>query len=253
MSVKIIQHLVKTNYFGRSNYAYGLMLATVEAMNLQKNCITVFEFGVAQGGGLLSIVEICNHISIFTGMKFRIVGFDSGVGLLSVDSHVNHPEIWKTNQFAMENRELLLSRIAGKAEIVFGDINETVPVFVSDMLTTDMPVGFASIDVDTYDACVGVLKIFLGKDANMYLPAVPVYVDDVHGVITYNDWCGEALAIKEFNDLHDMIKIQHKLVRTLSRDPAPWHHHYYFCNFFAHDSRQGKRSHAALDMIVDDY
>ena len=48
--------------------------------------------------------------------------------------------------------------------------------------------------------------------AENYLPAVPVFVDDMNTGITYNPWCGEAAAVSEYNQEHEHRKIEEKHV-----------------------------------------
>jgi hypothetical protein len=42
--------------------------------------------------------------------------------------------------------------------------------------------------------------------AENYLPALPVYVDNINTILSYNQWCGEALALAEFNQSHNHRK-----------------------------------------------
>jgi tRNA G46 methylase TrmB len=43
-----------------------------------KKCVTVIEFGVASGAGLLNMADVAPLIEEETGVKLRIAGFDTG-------------------------------------------------------------------------------------------------------------------------------------------------------------------------------
>ena len=40
------------------------------------------------------------------------------------------------------------------------------------------------------------------------MPATPLYFDDIEVFLPINDWVGEDLAIREFNESHELRKIQ---------------------------------------------
>jgi hypothetical protein len=120
----------------------------------------------------------------------------------------DHPEIWNPGQFDVrgESDDINL-RLAGRAQLIVGDVAETVPEFVANF--GNRVLGFVSIDVDHYSATKNSMSLF-EMPSERYLPAVPVYVDDANTSITYNPWSGEALAINEFNQLHTNRKIEEK-------------------------------------------
>src|SRR5262245_28178983 len=91
----------------RPNYAYGLFRAADMAQLVGKSRVTVCEFGVATGNGLINLIELAEPISKETGIGFRIVGFDSGEGLLELEGYKDHPELWSPGDFAMVNRDQL--------------------------------------------------------------------------------------------------------------------------------------------------
>jgi hypothetical protein len=63
---------------GRPQYAYGLWRAASAAKRQKLSCVTACEFGVAAGVGLLNMVEIARRIHESSGIRFRLVGFDTG-------------------------------------------------------------------------------------------------------------------------------------------------------------------------------
>lgn len=228
----------------RPNYAYGLLRAADLALYFGHQAVTVCEFGVASGAGLLNMIELADAIGRETGVRFRTVGFDTGAGLPSVQGAKDHPEIWSGGDFKMEAREALVARIDGRAELVWGDIGETVDGFVRT-LRPDAPLGFVSIDVDIYSGSKSALRVLQGP-VNAYLPAISMYFDDV-AFFFANDWCGELVSIHEFNAENEMRKIgTDRSLPGLRPILAPWHRGMYVCHLFDHEARQRPREREAL-------
>lgn len=70
-----------------------------------------------------------------------------------------------------------------------------------------------------------------------------LYVDDVSND-GHNSWCGELLAIREFNDRNKLRKIERPVFITRDRavKHPPWLLHMFFCHVLDHTARQpGKR------------
>lgn len=232
----------------RANYAYGMLRAADNARYFGHDEVTVVEFGVASGAGLVNMSDVAKLIFEETGVRFRIYGFDTGAGLPAVTGYKDHPEIWNAGDFAMEDRTALEKRLAGRAAIIWGDIAQTIDDFVRS-LSADAPVGFVSIDVDIYSGTMAALKIFDG-DVSKYLPAVSMYFDDVSFFFA-NNWAGELAAINDFNESHQMRKIDRDRSLPTSRRPgipSAWYNSMYACHFLDHPSRQSslKRSQMTI-------
>jgi len=228
----------------RPHYAYGVLRAADLALYFGQRETTVCEFGVASGAGLVNLVELAARVERETGVRFRVVGFDTGAGLPPVEGAKDHPEIWAGGDFAMETREALVARIGGRAELVFGDIGDTVEGFVRT-LSPSTPLGFASIDVDIYSGSKSALRCLDGA-AELYLPAIPMYFDDV-AFFFANDWCGELASIHEFNAERAERKIGTDRSLPGARPlVAPWHRGMYVCHVLDHPARQKPRERAAL-------
>ena len=180
----------------RPHYAYGVLRAADVARYFGLDAVTVCEFGVASGDGLVNLVEVAELVTSETGIAFRVLGFDTGAGLPPVQGFKEHPEIWSGGDFPMVSRDGLVQRTRGRAEVVLGDIADTVDAFI-DSLTPSSPLGFASIDVDIYSGARSALRSLLGPSEKL-LPALSLYFDDV-GFFFANEWCGELAAIREFN------------------------------------------------------
>jgi hypothetical protein len=78
----------------------------------------------------------------------------------------------------------------------------------------------------------------LRAPAQHYLPAVTMYFDDV-GAPAHNPWCGELLAINEFNAesrLRKIARINFLRETRLFRN-ASWLAKMYLCHVFDHQNR----------------
>jgi len=185
----------------RPHYAFGLLRAAQEARNLGHGAITVIEFGVAGGNGLLAMERYAKDISRLLGLEIHVVGFDTGTGLPAPHDYRDLPYLWAPGDFEMDIAELE-SRLTS-ATVEFGAISETLPAFLEGF-DNSAPIGFIAIDVDLWSSTRDCLKVFDAAPATR-LPRVWCYFDDI--VATIPD-VGELLAIEEFNDSHSAIKIR---------------------------------------------
>ena len=190
------QQKIEFDLVVRQQNAFCLQKAAAFAKVQKVDSVTVIEFGVAAGAGLLNICEIAKHISKTTGIKFNIIGFDTGTGMPPPRDYRDQPETFYEGYFPMLDRERLISLLPDNAKLIIGDIAETVPNFVK-ALSQASPIGFISVDVDYYWSAKECLQILLGEPEK-YLPMTLVYLDDI-GVTSSNPWVGELLAVNEFN------------------------------------------------------
>lgn len=251
-----IDYLMKNEFISNPRYAYGMYIAAVQSLNCGNKCVTAVEFGVASGGSLREMCRIAKYIHKYTGVKFNIYGFDSGVGLLKIDSYKDHPELWKVGEFPLyADPEKVKNEFRNKAILIYGDVKETIKDFVLNHLSESAPLGFFSIDLDTHTASKDALFGLLADSPEKYLPVVPAYFDDVGEALIYNAWCGEELSINEFNQQHDLRKIQKKLARPSSLKSGLWRDHYYFVNILDHEIRSGKctKKFKPMTYLLDDF
>lgn len=234
----------------RPNYAYGVLRAADVARFCGKKAVTVCEFGVAHGRGLENLAEVAGLVRAETGVEVRVFGFDTGGGLPEVVPVLDHPELWSTGDFPMVDRDALHRRLNGRAKVIYGDIADTIDEFVRG-LSADAPIGFVSVDVDIYTGAKSALRVFDGPP-DRYLPGVSTYFDDLTFFFA-NRWCGELLAIDEFNNSHDRRKID--IDRSLpGRRPVAatnWYRCMYVCHVLDHELRQRPRDRGALS--IDDH
>ena len=231
----------------RPNYAYGLLRAADTARFFGLEAVTVCEFGVATGRGLLNMADVAAQITQVTGVRFRVVGFDTGAGLLPPTGVKDHPELWSQGDFAMENPAALRRRLDGKAELILGDIADTIGPFV-ESLSPQAPLGFVAIDVDVYTATVSALKGLLGPH-DCYLPAISFYFDDTLFFFA-NEECGELAAIAEHNAAHPTRSIHsdRSLPGWRPDSYAPWYRAMYVAHVLDHPMRNQVRDRKTLSL-----
>ncbi|WP_323789480.1 hypothetical protein [Psychroserpens sp.] len=179
----------------RPQHAYGLINAADQAKLRGFKDVTIVEFGVANGAGLMNLIAIAEKVTKETGVTIHIYGFDTGEGMPEPIDYRDHPEYYNTGDFPM-NKALLEEKIKGKATIIYGSIKANVTEFIKD-IPQNAPIGFVSIDVDYYSSTKDVLELFKAE-ANCFLPLTYVYLDDIF-MPHHNEKCGELLAVSEFN------------------------------------------------------
>jgi hypothetical protein len=174
-------------------------------------------------------------VSKETGVQFAIVGFDSGEGMPPARDYRDHPEKYFTGDFPVTDKDKLVASLPANARIIFGSIKDSLATCAREI---DSPIGFIAIDVDYYWSTKESLDVLL-FDAHKYLPMVFMYFDDVQD-IEDNAYCGELLAINEFNaDPHPMRRLGRanflSELRLFKR--AIWHKQIYIAHVFDHPFR----------------
>lgn len=252
-----IKTLIRKDKLGyRPYHALCLLYVILQAQKMNLNGITVIELGVARGEGVLNLCEISSIFAKATGINFSVYGFDTGTGLSEIVDYRDHPEIWSKSEFEMGNQQELLGKVKSyepdiKADIIFGNAKNTIPDFVGDVISTDSPIGFICVDLDLYSSTKPSLQLLTGN-AELYLPAVLMYVDDTESLITYNSRCGEKLAINEFNSDQDRRFIEKKLVRR-NFPRRQWHERIYVCHILDHPVRNGKMDCSPMEINIEHY
>ena len=216
----------------RPQYAYGLIRAARQASALGIPRICAIEFGVAAGHGLLLIEKYARLVRRLTGVEIDVVGFDLETGLPAPADYRDMPYIWKKDFFKMD-REALERRLDRSTRLLIGDVSDTVPEFLGG---GHAPVGFVVFDMDFYSSTVDALLLF-ESDEERFLPRVFCYFDDIIGPDDelMNEYVGELLAIREFNQEHEAMKIaminglRHKRVF-----PAAWNEMVHVLHRFEH-------------------
>lgn len=219
----------------RQQHAYSLLNAADQAKSLGYKRVSVFEFGVAAGAGLLNIQSIAKKITYATGIGFDIYGFDTGSGMPPPLSHKDHPELYQAGDFPM-NFAKLSAALDPSSKLIIGSIAQSISEFMNKDFS-DAPIAFVSLDVDYYSSTVDALKLLQHQPENM-LPRIIVYLDDVE-YLEHNSWCGEQAAINEFTQQNPLRPIErHTFMRGLRIfKNARWIDHIYQCHVLDHPVR----------------
>lgn len=181
------------------HFANGLMEAASLAKSRGYDHISAIEFGVGGGRGLIRLGICAREIQRLYKVKIDVYGFDSGAGLYPAVDYRDCPQYWVEGDFKMDY-ELLKSRLYNE-KLIIGDICNTANTFLTSY--SPAPIGFISIDVDTYTPTVAILDMLLGDD-KYFLPIISMYFDDILDPINFQ---GESLAVREFNAKNKHIKI----------------------------------------------
>ncbi len=233
----------------RQHHAFGLLQAADFARALGLEALTAIEFGVASGAGLLNLCEVGDRVTAATGVRFDVVGFDTGAGMPLPVDHRDHPEYYRAGDFPMD-RGALDARLPPNARVVYGDVAQTVPRFLAD-LSPAAPIGFVSLDLDYYRSSRDALRMLEDPDPRKYLPVTLMYLDDI-AFPGHNEWCGELLAVREFNAENALRKIgRYPFLRSqrVFKNPA-WLEHMFTLQALDHPARQPGGSYAARSRVV---
>jgi hypothetical protein len=197
----ILMQLIKRNKGSlRPHYTWGVLHGAYLGKVLGIPRITVIEFGVAGGNGLLALEEAAIQIEAILGLSIDVFGFDSGSGLPKPTDYRDLPNLFAQGAYPIDLDKL--KACLTKAEVIIGLVEETVPEF---MAKGPAPVGFIAFDLDFYSATKAALQL-LEADYACLMPRIPCYFDDITG-FSHSDFTGERLAIAEFNQSHTMRKI----------------------------------------------
>ena len=116
--------------FSKPYYAYTVYHAIKLAMKLGHSRVSVIEFGVASGKGLICLETITSQLEELFDIKIDIYGFDLGTGLLAPKNSMDLKYWFQSGQYKM-NEESLRSKLK-KSKLIIGDVNETIDRFINE-------------------------------------------------------------------------------------------------------------------------
>lgn len=223
---------VRFGIWPRPHYAYGVNFAADLAKKLGLREVSVIEFGVAGGNGLLALEECAARIGDYHGVKVHTWGFDAGVGLPMAMDYRDFPSLWEQGDYVMDVAALK-ARLCS-AQLLLGNVAETIPEFLK---RADVPpIGFISFDLDYYSSTAAAFKIFEGAQSSR-LPRACCYFDDIvwPEAACHSDYTGELLAIAEYNASHETCKVA-KVANFQWTRPhaAQWNEQIYVHHDFTH-------------------
>lgn len=216
----------------RPHYAWCLHYAALQAKGLGYCAFTVVELGVAGGNGLLCLCDHAAQIRKELGVEIRIVGFDAGGGLPTTSDVRDLHYLWPPGSFPMD-RAALEKRLAGRAELVLGNVSETVPRWQP---AAEAPLGCVMFDLDLYSSTRDALPLLTKTNV---LPRIWCYFDDISGFpdMALTGFIGEGAAVREFNNhpdrsiLRDNVSPAHIFAANV---PESWHRKMYIYHRLSH-------------------
>jgi hypothetical protein len=173
----------------------GLQTACKYAGLAGASGFTAIEFGVAGGNGLVELSKYAARMSESTGLKIRVVGFDTGSGLPPSADYRDAPWLWNPGDFPCDIDQLRRV-LTPEIELVVGRIEQTLPRWLGEEVA--LPIGFVSVDVDFYSATAAICESLRVADVSRLLPFVSFYFDDLLRCLLPRG-TGELAAILEFN------------------------------------------------------
>ncbi len=212
----------------RPPYRWGTLCAALHAKTLGLSSISVIEFGVAGGKGLLQLEQVAEEAERLSGVKVEVFGFDTGRGLPKPQDARDLPQLWGEGNYGMD--VVALRRRLTRAHLLLGPVSVTVPQFLAE---NRPPVGFIAFDMDLYSSTMDAFRLFEGV-TDRFLPRVVCYFDDILGY-SHGDFNGERLAIADFNMSHDRRKISQLYgLRWLVKREGKWTEMMYMFHAFDH-------------------
>lgn len=226
-----VRDRLRIGAFERPYYAYCVYHSADLAKKLGYPEISVVEFGVAGGNGLVLLERYADEVAKEIGIEIQVYGFDTGQGLPGPVDYRDLLYHWQPGFFAMDE-DRLRQRLR-HARLVIGDIRETSAVFFD----TYNPAPLAAVmhDLDFYSSTEVALTMF-EVDEKYRLPRIFCYFDDIVGdeVELYNDFTGERLAIAEFNERNESKKLSPAYHLITRSDQEQWYHQIYLLHDFEH-------------------
>jgi hypothetical protein len=188
---------------GKPAYLLGTLSAAKKAIEQNISEISVIEFGVAGGRGLLVLQSEAEAVERETGVKVKVYGFDTGaIGTPKlIGDYRDHPDNCQPGDYPMDE-DLLRSQLSQRTTLILGDVADTVEGFFD--VYKAAPVGFVSLDIDGYSAVRDALKIFTLPSKRM-LHQVPIFMPNEN--IYNHKFAGAMLAVEEFNQQSSGVKI----------------------------------------------
>ena len=211
----------------KAAYRWGAYSAALLAKTLKYERISLIEFGVAGGNGLVALERAALDAEQRSGVRIDVYGFDTGAGLPKPRDYRDLPNLWREGDYKMDVGKLQ-ARLT-RAKLVLGPIAETMPDFIASQ---PAPVGFAAFDVDLYSSTRDAFQLFRA-DSKTHLPRVVCYFDDI-SAWSYSDFTGERAAIADFNRDDPLRKLSPIYNLWILLGAKPWTALMYMFHAFDH-------------------
>ncbi len=215
----------------RPEYCYSVFQAAQQAHLLKFKKISVIEFGIGKGNGLIALEDAILRISKYFNIQIDIFGFDLGIGIPKPVDYRDLPYYWRQGLFKMDiNR---LEKKLKKSRLIIGDVSKTIPDFIN---SNPAPIGFVAFDLDFYSSTKSALYLF-NERHGLFLPRVICYFDDIlsNDFVYHSEFTGVPLAIEEFNQKHTDRKIaKMNGLRYIRMIPDKWNEQVFVFHYFSH-------------------
>lgn len=211
-------------------YVWGVICGADLAKELGITHVSVIEFGVAGGNGLVCLEEIASQVEEIYGITIDVYGFDTGTGLPKPKDYWDLPQLWNEGDYPMDKKKLQ-NRLR-RSKLILGPVKDTIFEFIE---SNPQPIAFMAFDMDLYSSTMDAFKL-LDADKSLFLPRIHCYFDDIMG-FSYGDFNGERLAITDFNNTHELRKISkiYGLKYYVRKFKDPWVEMMYLVHIFDHD------------------
>src|SRR5437667_2350927 len=114
----------------RPHCLVGMLEGAKEAVRESIHEISVIEFGVAAGKGLLILEAYAPMVERETRVRIHLYGFDMGKGMPELcGDHRDHPDVWKLGDYRM-NEHLRRSRLRERMPLLIWPVAESVRILV---------------------------------------------------------------------------------------------------------------------------
>ena len=124
----------------RPHNAYAILKAADDAKKLGIKTISLIEFGVSSGTGLMNMTRIAKKVSKLTGVRINLYGFDTGEGMPPPVDYRDHPDIYQVGDDAMPV-QMVTDNLDDNVRLILGNVSDTVADFIAH-LPEDEPIGY---------------------------------------------------------------------------------------------------------------
>jgi len=124
----------------RQHYAFGVLKAADTAKRMDIKEVTIIEFGVGHGAGILKLQKIALNVTKITGIKFKIYGFDIVSGMPETQSYKDLPAHFVKGSYETD-LENLRPQLYPNVDLVIGDVTKTIRPWMKTNLSENSPIG----------------------------------------------------------------------------------------------------------------
>lgn len=174
----------------RPGWPWCAVTAARQARDMGYHRISIIEFGIASGQGLIALEECVQPIFREFGVQIEIYGFGLLSGLPATSDPKDVPYLYEEGFHKTDVAQV--SANLKHTTLVIGDVRQTIPEFGSTY--EPAPIAGIIFDLDYYTSTIGAFSIF-DSAPEFRLPRIVCYFDDLEF-----QYSGESQAIVDFNN-----------------------------------------------------